>query len=116
MWLMEFYATLKLDETAFQGVINKRRIFPNQNGTFNRKADLVRDAGNIDESLMEVLTLLGTDLREQLLDTRYWGADVFEVGLSLRVPGDRSREPEMLPRVWAGLNTLRLPVRNNGSL
>lgn len=68
-WLMEFYATLRLDETAFPGVINKRRIFPNQNGTFKRKADLFRDAGDIDETLMEVLTLLGTDLRDQLLDT-----------------------------------------------
>jgi hypothetical protein len=50
-------------------VINKRRIFPNQNGTFKRKADLFRDAGDIDATLMEVLTLLGTDLRDQLLDT-----------------------------------------------
>ena len=68
-WLMEFYATLKLEETAFQAVINKRRIFPNQNGTFKRKADLSRDAGDIDPTLMEVLTLLGTGLRDQLLDT-----------------------------------------------
>lgn len=67
-WLMEFYATLKLDEPAFQAVINKRRIFPNQNGGFKRKADLFRDAGDMDATLMEVLTLLGTDLREQLLD------------------------------------------------
>jgi hypothetical protein len=67
-WLIEFYATLKLDEPAFQTVVNKRRIFPNQNGTFKRKADLFRDAGDMDTTLMEVLTLLGTDLREQLLD------------------------------------------------
>jgi hypothetical protein len=67
-WLMDFYATLKLDETVFQAVVNKRRIFPNQNGTFRRKADLFRDAGDIDASLMEILTLLGMDLRDQLLD------------------------------------------------
>src|SRR3954462_10196536 len=48
--------------------------------------------------------------------TQLLGADVFEVGLSLRVPGDRSREPEMLPRVWAGLNPFRLPVGINDSL
>lgn len=65
-WLMEFYATLKLDEPAFQAVINKRRIFPNQNGAFKRKAELHRDGGDIDAELMEILTLLGTDLRDQL--------------------------------------------------
>jgi hypothetical protein len=67
-WLMEFYATLKLDEPAYQAVINKRRIFPNQNGTFKRKAALSRDAGDIDVALLDVLTLLGNDLRDQLLD------------------------------------------------
>ena len=68
-WLMEFYDTLKLEEASFQAVITKRRIFPNQNGTFKRKAELSRDAGDIDPMLMEVLALLGTDLRDQLLDT-----------------------------------------------
>ena len=67
-WLDEFYATLKLDETAFQAVVNKRHIFPNHNGTFKRKAELFRDAGDIDAALMEILALLGTDLRDQLLD------------------------------------------------
>lgn len=66
-WLIEFYATLKLDEAAFQAVINKRRIFPNQHGTFKRKAELFRDAGDMDGTLLEVLALLGTDLRAQLL-------------------------------------------------
>ena len=67
-WLMEFYGTLKLDESAFQAIINKRRIFPNQNGIFKRKADLSRDAGDIDTALLDILTLLGNDLRDQLLD------------------------------------------------
>jgi hypothetical protein len=67
-WLMEFFATLKLDESAFQAVVNKRRIFPNQNGIFKRKADLSRDAGDIDATLMDILKLLGNDLRDQLLD------------------------------------------------
>jgi hypothetical protein len=67
-WLNDFYTTLKLSEPDFHAVITKRRIFPNQNGTFKRKADLSRDAGDIDPTLMEVLTLLGTDLRDQLLD------------------------------------------------
>jgi hypothetical protein len=67
-WLMDFYATLKLDEPAFQAVVNKRLIFPNQNGTFKRKADLSRDASDIDRTLLDILELLGNDLRDQLLD------------------------------------------------
>jgi hypothetical protein len=69
-WLMEFYSTLKLDELAYQAVINKRRIFPSQNGTFKRKADLSGDAGDIDTALLDILTLLGNDLRDQLLDAQ----------------------------------------------
>ena len=67
-WLIEFYATLETDETAFQAVVTKRAIFPNQNGTFKRKADLSRDAGDIDATLLDILKLLGGDLRDQLLD------------------------------------------------
>jgi hypothetical protein len=67
-WLMEFYATFELDETAFQSVVTKRAIFPNQNGAFKRKADLSRDAGDIDPALLDILKLLGDDLRDRLLD------------------------------------------------
>lgn len=67
-WLQSYYATLALDETSYQTVLSKRRIFPNQNGIFKRKAELSRDAGNIDPLLLEVLKLLGNDLRDQLLD------------------------------------------------
>ena len=42
--------------------------FPNQNGTFKKKADLSRDAGDIDTELLDILKLLGDDLRENLLD------------------------------------------------
>ena len=66
-WLNEFYATLKLSEPDFLAVVAKRRIFPNQNGTFKKKAELSRDAGNIDPALLDILQLLGTDLRDELL-------------------------------------------------
>jgi hypothetical protein len=69
-WLMDFYATLKLDEAAFNAVVNKRHIFPNQNGSFDRRAALSRDAGDIDPTLLDILELLGDDLRDQLLDAR----------------------------------------------
>src|SRR4051812_17247066 len=48
--------------------------------------------------------------------TQLLGGDGFEGGVLLRGAGGRSREPEMLPRVWAGLNPFRLPVRINDSL
>lgn len=67
-WLNEFYATLKLSDPDFLAVVAKRRIFPNQNGTFKKKADLSRDAGDIDPALLDILKLLGNDLREHLLD------------------------------------------------
>jgi hypothetical protein len=67
-WLNEFYAALKLSETDFLTVVDKRRIFPNQNGTFKKKADLSRDAGDINTELLDILKLLGNDLRENLLD------------------------------------------------
>jgi len=67
-WLNEFYAALKPSEQDFLAVVDKRRIFPNQNGTFKKKADLSRDAGDIDTTLLDILNLLGNDLRDNLLD------------------------------------------------
>ena len=64
-WLNEFYAALKLSENDFLTVVDKKRIFPNQNGAFKKKADLSRDAGDINTELLDILKLL---LRENLLD------------------------------------------------
>jgi hypothetical protein len=66
-WLNEFYATVKLSETDFLSIVAKRAIFPNQNGSFKKKAELSLDAGNMDPILLDILKLLGTDLREELL-------------------------------------------------
>jgi hypothetical protein len=66
-WLNDFYATLKLHEPDYLAVVAKRRIFPNQNGTFRKRAELSVDAGNIDPALLDILQLLGTDLRDELL-------------------------------------------------
>jgi hypothetical protein len=66
-WLNEFYALLKLEEAEYDSIINKRRLFPNQNGAFCKKSELYRDAGGIDPVLKDILALLGNDLREQLL-------------------------------------------------
>jgi hypothetical protein len=69
-WFNEFYATLQLDELAFQAVFKSRLIFPNQNGTLKKKAELFQDAGDIDPALLEILKLLGSDLRDHLLDSK----------------------------------------------
>jgi hypothetical protein len=68
-WLKEFYATLKFSDAEFLSVVSKRRIFPNQNGTFKKKVELSRGARDIDTELLDILKLLGTDLRNSLLAT-----------------------------------------------
>ena len=66
-WLNEFYALLRLDQDDYDLLINKRRLFPNQNGDFRKKSELYRDAGNIGEPFKDILKLLGEDLRAALL-------------------------------------------------
>ena len=66
-WLNDFYALLKLDKGEYDSIINKRRIFPNQNGIFCKKSELYRDTGDIDSALKDILFLLGNDLRARLL-------------------------------------------------
>jgi hypothetical protein len=66
-WLNEFYALLKLDEAEYDSLINKRRLFPNQNGDFCKQSGLHRDAGDIDVAFKDILALLGQDLRADLL-------------------------------------------------
>jgi hypothetical protein len=68
-WLNEFYALLRLDEADYDSIINKRRLFPNQNGVFCKKSELYRDAGGIDPVLKDILALLGSDLRAELLSS-----------------------------------------------
>lgn len=78
-WLNDFYALLKLDEAEYDSIINKRRLFPNQNGRFCKKADLYRDSGDIDAVFKDILALLGNDLRAELLANEI-DADFDDVG------------------------------------
>lgn len=66
-WLNEFYALLKSDESEYDTLINHQPIFPNQNGTFRKRAELFRQAGEIPDALKDVLSLLGIDIRDQLI-------------------------------------------------
>jgi hypothetical protein len=65
-WLDEFHALLKLDEDEYDSLINKRRLFPNQNGDFCKRAELYRDAGDIDLRFKEILESLGINVRAEL--------------------------------------------------
>lgn len=79
-WLNEFYALLKLDEAEYDSLINKRRLFPNQNGDFCKQSDLHRDAGDIDVAFKDILVLLGHDLPAQLLAPKIKG-DFVAIGV-----------------------------------
>lgn len=66
-WLNEFYSVMKLEDKEYDSIINKRAIFPNQNGDFCKKADLYKDFGNIGDEFKDLLKLLKIDLRADLL-------------------------------------------------
>lgn len=69
-WLNEFYALLRTEEKEYDSIINKRLIFPDQNGAFRKKADLNRDAGDIGDEFKDILLLLGRNLRAELVADR----------------------------------------------
>lgn len=69
-WLNDFYEVLKLEEKEYDAIINKRLIFPNQNGDFCLKDQLRKDAGNIGDDFKDILKLLGNDIRNHLIDSK----------------------------------------------
>lgn len=60
-----------LNENGYEYLLNDSdiAIFPNQNGNFIIKDDIFLDDGSIDESLKNICSELGHDIREELLDT-----------------------------------------------
>lgn len=66
-WLNNFYEVLKLDENEYDSIINKHEIFPNQNGDFHKIAYLKRDNGDIGNDFKDILKLLSSDIREEIL-------------------------------------------------
>lgn len=66
-WLNEFYELLRAEEKEYNTLINKRAIFPDQNGILAKKSQLHRDAGNIGDEFKDILKLLGRDLRAELV-------------------------------------------------
>lgn len=67
-WLNDFYSLLKQEEKEYDAIINKRAIFPNQNGDFFKKSQLNWDDGNIGTDFKDILSLLGKDIRKELAD------------------------------------------------
>ncbi len=67
-WLNDFYDLLKLEEKDYDSIINKKAIFPNQNGDFCLKGVLHKESGEIPEDFKDILKLLGKDIRTTLID------------------------------------------------
>jgi hypothetical protein len=69
-WLNDFYLLLKEEDKEYDSIINKRAIFPNQNGFFCKRIHLKQDAGDIEESFKDILGLLGRNIRNELADEK----------------------------------------------
>ena len=67
-WLNNFYKLIKIEERHYDAIINNYAIFPNQNGDLCKKEHLCLDNGDIDEKLKDILNLLDSDIRSELLD------------------------------------------------
>jgi hypothetical protein len=69
-WLNDFYLLLTEEDKEYDIIINKRAIFPNQNGFFCKRIHLKRDMGNIGDDFKDILGLLGRDIRNELADEK----------------------------------------------
>lgn len=67
-WLVKFYDFMEVEDEEFDSIINKRAIFPNQHGNFVKKGKLYKDNGDIKDGFKDILSELGNDIREILLD------------------------------------------------
>lgn len=67
-WLNDFYSVLKLEEKTYDAIVNKRSIFPNQNGLLCKLSHLKKDQGDIGNDFKEILKLLRRDICEFLID------------------------------------------------
>jgi hypothetical protein len=83
-WLNQFYELLKLDTEEYDWIINNKSIFPNQNGILCKKEHLRQDSGDIEDEFKDILTLLGNDIRDELVAS--------EITLSLSAGETRNQE------------------------
>jgi hypothetical protein len=66
-WLNEYYALL-VEEADLIRDISTKAIYPNQNGIFKKKEELLFEKTIISEMLKDIVKDLGNDFREKLLD------------------------------------------------
>lgn len=76
-WLNNYYSILNEDEQLKVDIYEKYEILPNQNGVFKKKLGLKKD--EIEETLKDVLKILGEDCREYLVDININAATDFSV-------------------------------------
>ncbi len=67
-WLGRFYKFIQSEDTEYDYIINKRAIFPNQQGDLVKKNGLYKDKGDIGEELKIILSELGQNIKSKLLD------------------------------------------------
>ncbi len=67
-WLNKFYQLLQTDEKEYHLIVDKREIFPDQNGDFWKKEHLYSDTGTTEDEFKDILKELGNDIRSKLLD------------------------------------------------
>lgn len=68
-WLNQFYDLLKLDEKELLSIIDSKSIVPDQNGGFNKKSQLYKQMGNIEDEFKDILKSFDKDIRDVLADT-----------------------------------------------
>lgn len=68
-WLNEFYLLL-LEEGTLIKDISQNKIYPNQNGVFRQKDELLKEVEEIPEILKDIVKELGEDFRERLIDNK----------------------------------------------
>ncbi len=66
-WLNQFYEVVDLDERYRDSIIHHKAIFPNQLGELRTLASLYDDAGDIGDEFKDILELLGSHIRRNLI-------------------------------------------------
>lgn len=67
-WLRKFYDLFDGDDIAYS-TLHKRKVFPNQYGQLCKSFELHKDGGDLDPALLDILRLLGQDVRAELLSS-----------------------------------------------
>lgn len=67
-WLNLFYELLSKDKSQFVTIMDAKAIVPDQNGNLGKKSHLKKQSTEIPELFKDILSLLGSDIREKLVN------------------------------------------------